>query len=119
MDETLTLTTTPRNAADGYDRIDIDVPSARVGTVRCRFVVDKVIVYSIQVFPEFQRKGFGRVTVDMLKARFAVVVADRVRHGARGFWSKMGFRECEDQNWEYADSERSESAHGKPDCRVT
>jgi len=92
---------TPRNALDGYDRIDIDLPTVRVGNVRCRFMGEKVVVYSIQVFPEFQGNDYGTDAIDMLKSRFQVIVADRVRFTAREFWEKMGFKELPDGNWEY------------------
>ena len=95
------LTITPRTSLSGYDRIDIDLPDVRIGNVRCRFMNEKVIVYSIQVVPEFQRQGYGVATIEMLKQRFAVIVADRVRFNARGFWAKMGLDELPDGNWEY------------------
>ena len=95
------LTITPRTSPAGYDRIDIDLPDVRIGNVRCRFMNEKVIVYSIQVVPEFQRQGYGVATIEMLKERFAVIVADRVRFTARGFWTKMGLQELADGNWEY------------------
>lgn len=101
MAPTPDLIVTPRDSLDGYDRIDIDTPAARVGTVRCRFMGEKVVIYSIQVFPEFQRNGYARTTIDMLKGRFAVIVADRVRFTAREFWGAMGFVENPDGNWEY------------------
>jgi GNAT superfamily N-acetyltransferase len=95
------LIITPRDTLAGYDHIDIDLPNVRVGSVRCRFMGEKVIVYSIQVFPEFQGNGYGKATIDMLKSRFSVLVADRVRFTAREFWEKMGFKELPDGNWEY------------------
>jgi GNAT superfamily N-acetyltransferase len=101
MTEGLKLTITPRSSLTGYDRIDIDLPDVRIGNVRCRFMNEKVIVYSIQVVPEFQRQGYGIATIDLLKSRFAVIVADRVRFTARGFWTKMGLSELPDGNWEY------------------
>lgn len=91
---------TERTTLDGYDRIDIDLPQARVGNVRCRFMNEKVVVYSIQVFPEFQGNGYGAATIDMLKGRFSVLVADRVRFTAKDFWEKMGFTARPDGNWE-------------------
>ncbi len=100
MNEKPALTFTARDTLAGYDRIDIDLPGARVGTVRCRFMGEKVVVYSIQVFPEFQRNNYATVAIDELKARFSVIVADRVRFTAREFWEKMGFRELPDGNWE-------------------
>lgn len=95
------LTITPRDSLAGYDRIDIDLPEARIGNVRCRFMGEKVVVYSIQIFPEFQRNGYATATIDMLKNRYQVIVADRVRFTARGFWEKMGFTPLADGNWEY------------------
>ena len=92
---------TPRDSLDGYDRIDIDLPEARIGNVRCRFMGEKVIVYSIQIYPEFQRNGYGRFAVDFLKQRYPVLIADRVRFTARDFWEKMAFIEGDDGNWEF------------------
>lgn len=95
------LKITPRETLAGYDRIDIDLPDVRVGNVRCRFMGDKVIIYSIQVFPEYQRNRYGAWTIDMLKGRFPILVADRVRFSAREFWEKMAFVELPDGNWEF------------------
>lgn len=101
MTSALELAITPRDSLAGYDRIDIDLPSARVGNVRCRFMGEKVVIYSIQVYPEFQRNGYATATLAMLKQRYPVIVADRVRFTARGFWEKMGFSPLPDGNWEY------------------
>ncbi len=97
----LELTITPRDALAGYDRIDIDLPEARVGNVRCKFMGEKVVVYSIQIYPEFQRHGYARATIDMLKQRYSFIVADRVRFTARDFWQSMKFTELPDGNWEF------------------
>ena len=94
------LIVTPNDTL-GFDRIDIDLPEARVGNVRCRFEGNTVTVFSIQVFPEYQGNGYGTVAIDMLKSRFRVIVADRVRFTAREFWEKKGFKERPDGNWEY------------------
>lgn len=99
--ETPTFTPNRMGSLEGYDRIDIDLPSARIGNIRCRLRGEKAVVYSIQIFPEFQRNGYGAAAIDMLKARYPVLVADRVRFSAREFWEKMGFSERPDGNWEY------------------
>lgn len=101
MSQTPIFTDTPRTALADYDRIDIDLPDVRIGNVRCRFLGEKVVVYSIQIFPEFQGNGYGRAAIDMLKGRFRVIVADRVRFTARNFWEHMGFVELPDGNWEF------------------
>jgi len=92
---------TLRESLDGYERIDIDLPDVRVGYVRCRFMGEKVVVHSVQVFPEFQGNDYGTATIDLLKGRFQIIVADRVRFTAREFWEKMGFKQRLDGNWEY------------------
>lgn len=101
MKQTPQLTITPRSGLGDYDRIDIDLPDARVGNVRCRFMGDKVILYSILVCPEFQGNDYGTAAVELLKSRFQIIVADRVRFTAREFWEKMGFKPLGDGNWEY------------------
>jgi ribosomal protein S18 acetylase RimI-like enzyme len=95
------FTIIPRAELSGYERIDLDLGDTRVGNVRCRFSLEKVFIYHITVFPEFQGNGYGAATIDMLKERFAVLVADRVQFTAQGFWERMGFRKLEDGNWEY------------------
>ncbi len=95
------FTENPKGSLSGYDRIDIDLADARIGNIRCRLLGDKAIVYSIQIFPEFQRKGYGAAAIKMLKSRYRVLEADRVRFAARDFWEKMGFRENASGNWEY------------------
>lgn len=95
------FTENPQGSLPGYDRIDIDLAEARIGNIRCRLLGDKAIVYSIQVFPEYQRKGYGAAAIKMLKSRYRVLEADRVRFAAREFWEKMGFRENVNGNWEY------------------
>lgn len=101
MPAKLELTITPRDSLAGYDRIDIDLPEARVGNVRCKFMGEKVVIYSIQIYPEYQRNGYARTTIDMLKQRYSYIVADRVRFTARDFWERMRFKELPDGNWEY------------------
>jgi len=99
--QTLKFTITPRENAEGFDRIDIDLPDVRVGNVRCYFSDEKVTVFSIQIFPEYQRRGYAKETINMLKRRFRYIIADRVRFAAREFWTEMGFKELPDYNWEY------------------
>ena len=99
--QTPQLTIAPRSGLGDYDRIDIDLPEARVGSVRCRFMGEKVILYSILVCPEFQGNHYGTAAIELLKDRFQIIVADRVRFTAREFWEKMGFKPLENGNWEY------------------
>lgn len=86
---------------EAYDWINIQSESARVGKVRYALADGVLTVYSIMIFPEFQGRGYGRQTIEMLKHQYAVVVADRVRPSARDFWRKMGFTGRPDGSWAY------------------
>ena len=65
MTARLIFTVTPRETLAGYEHIDIDLPEVRVGSCRCRYMAEKVVIYSIQVFPEFQGHGYGAAAIDM------------------------------------------------------
>jgi GNAT superfamily N-acetyltransferase len=98
----LQISITPRGpGTDSYDWVDLDLPEARIGKMRCRLEGRRATVYSVHVFPEFQGQGFGRRIIDYLKERFEVVEADRVRPTAVPFWEHMGFREATEGNWVY------------------
>ena len=99
--QTPKFTITLRENPEGFERIDIDLPDVRIGNIRCQFMDDSVTVFSIQIFPEFQRRGYGKAAINMLKRRFQFILADRVRFAAREFWTEMGFKELPDGNWEY------------------
>ena len=101
----LTLEVFPRGQqSDRYDWINIGAGPEFVGKMRCRMGVNVLTIYSIMIFTGFRGSGFGRQTIQMLKQQFGVIVADRVRHSAVGFWSGMGFRDRGDGNWEYTKS---------------
>ncbi len=103
MNLELQITITPHEPGpDTYDWIDLDLPDARIGKMRCRLEGRHATVYSVHVFPEYQGRGFGREIVDYLKERFEVIKADRVRPTAVAFWEHMGFRETKDGDWEFS-----------------
>jgi len=74
-----------------YDWMNIDCGTTRVGKVRGLIKDKRLTIHSINIFPEFERHGYGRETVEMFQAAFDTIVADRVRYTAAGFWKKMGF----------------------------
>ncbi len=45
--------------------------------------------------------GYGKIFVEMVKDKYPVVIADKVRFTAIGFWEKMGFTDNNDGNWIY------------------
>ena len=58
-----------------------------------------MVVYSINIFPEFERRGYAKATIEMFKKSFDTIIADRVRHTAVGFWEKMDFIDTKNGNY--------------------
>ena len=90
-----------------YDWADISSGGDRVGKARCKQNVPAgpgkpaLIIYSINIYPEWEGHGYGREFVDDCKHHFEIIVADRVRPSAKGFWEAMGFSNNKDGNWIY------------------
>jgi len=74
-----------------YQWVNIDRDSTRVGKARVLAEGETLIIYSLNIFPEFEGKGYARKVIETFKISFGRVIADRVRHKAVGFWVKMGF----------------------------
>lgn len=74
-----------------YDWMNIEYCGKRVGKVRGLMKGKTLTICSVNVFPEFERRGFARKTIEMFKESFDTIIADRVRHRAVGFWEKMEF----------------------------
>ena len=81
-----------------YDWVNIDLENKRIGKARCKILGNMITVYSVNIFPEYAGEGFGKHFVETLKERFDVIVADRVRFTASGFWDKMGFVQLDADN---------------------
>jgi ribosomal protein S18 acetylase RimI-like enzyme len=90
-----------------YDWLNIDCGDARVGRVRCVIADRTLTICSINIFPEFERHGYARATIDMFKEHFDTIIPDRVRQSAIGFWEKTGFTYCEDRNYTYHSRQHS------------
>lgn len=74
-----------------YDWMNIECNGIRVGKVRGLINGKSLTINSINIFPEFEGRGFARETIRMFKKTFDTIVADRVRHTAVGFWEKVEF----------------------------
>jgi len=85
-----------------FDWANINVGDKRVGKARCKIGRNRLVIYSINVFPEFEGNGYGKRFVEEGKKHFDIIVADRVRFTAIGFWEKMGFKKSADGNWIYS-----------------
>lgn len=91
MPDKLSFRHLPPDAFSHYSWINIDRENVRVGKVRSKVCNDILIIYSITIFPEFERKNYGTRTIERFKEEFDTIIADRVRPKATGFWEKMGF----------------------------
>ncbi len=82
-----------------YDWMNIDYDNKRVGKVRGKINGKTLIINSINIFPEFERRGYARETIDMFKNSYTTIIADRVRSTAVGFWEKMDFTIDQSDNY--------------------
>lgn len=99
---TISIRFTPKEEQKSeYDWADISSGSDRVGKARCTIKGTTIIIYSINIYPAWEGHGYGREFVDNCKSHFDVVIADRVRPSAIGFWEAMGFANDDDGNWSY------------------
>lgn len=74
-----------------YCWYNIERSEDRVGKIRSSIDGDCFTIYSITVFPEFERQGIAKETIIMLKEKYSTIIADRVRPKAVRFWEKMDF----------------------------
>ena len=74
-----------------FDWVNIDHGKTRVRKARVSILGRSITIFSINIFPDFERKGYAKKTIEMFKKSFDIIIADRVRHTAIGFWTKMGF----------------------------
>lgn len=72
-----------------------------IGKIRGLINGTTFIIYSINIFPEFERHGYAKKIVEKFKESFDVIIADRVRYTAIGFWVKMGFSDSGDGTYVY------------------
>lgn len=84
-----------------YDWANLTFGEDRVGKVRCKIEGDKITIFSINVFSDYEGHGYGKHFVEYCKNNFNIVIADRVRFSAIGFWEKTGFHPLPDGNYEY------------------
>lgn len=99
---TLTITFVPKKQQHSqYDWADIVNESDRVGKSRCLIQNDTIYIYSLNIYPEWEGRGYGREFVEYCKGHYQIVIANRVRYNAIGFWETMGFCNDNNGNWSY------------------
>jgi GNAT superfamily N-acetyltransferase len=90
-----------------YDWVDIALGETLIGKVRCKRmssddnVPETIIIYSINIYPEWAGQGYGREFVEYCQRNYTSIIADRVRYTAVGFWESLGFQNILDGNWRY------------------
>lgn len=82
-----------------YTWVNIKYNNSIAGKIRIIPEGNKIIIFSINVFPEYRRKGIARSAIYELKKRYNILIADSVRHTAREFWERIGFRDGKDGNY--------------------
>ncbi len=87
------------SSVSDYVWVNIEMGGERVGKARVAIQGRRLTIYSISIFPAFQRQGYARQTVHLFQAQYDEIVADRVRYQARPFWQEMGFYEDMDRNY--------------------
>jgi ribosomal protein S18 acetylase RimI-like enzyme len=99
---TLTLKVIPKTITRSeYDWLNIFAGTVFVGKIRSKIEPQKLTIYTIMIFPEFQHSGYGEQVIDVIKRDYPTIIADRVRTTAIGFWEKMGFVKIADGLYEY------------------
>jgi len=99
------------NKHSEYDYVNFEIGNERVGKCRCRVCSKEncsdssvIIIHNINIYPEWQGRGFGREFVEYCKSNFDAVIADRVRSSAVGFWEAMGFSSDNQGNYVYQEN---------------
>ena len=82
-----------------YCWFNIEKENTRVGKIRSSIEKDRMTIFSITVFPEYERQGIAKETIRLLKNKYSEIIADRVRPKAKQFWEKMNFNESQGGNY--------------------
>ena len=107
MPEKLTFKLINHDERSGFDWLNIECGAERVGKARGLINGQTMTICSINIFPEFEGHGYAARTIEMFKESFNVIIADRVRHTAIGFWVKMGFIDKKDGGYMYRNKAQS------------
>ena len=107
MAEALTVRTESIKDGDpNYCWVNIELGGTRVGKARIMKIYSRIIIKTITIFPEFQKRGYARRVVELFKETAREIVADRVRDTARGFWEHVGFSDMEDGTYKWVSARR-------------
>jgi len=74
-----------------FSWVNFELSDKRIGKARICISGSSLRINSITIFPEFERNGYAQSVIKLFKKHYEVILADRVRNTAKGFWGKMGF----------------------------
>ncbi len=89
------------NGDSNYQWVNIDNKNGRVGKARIKRIYSKTIIKTINIFPEYERKGYAKKIVDYFKKYSREIIAENVRYRAKGFWEHLGFSNSFDGNYHW------------------
>jgi len=55
-----------------YDWINIYIDSTLIGKLRGKFGNEILTIYTVQIFPEYQGREFGRRVIELLKEEYKI-----------------------------------------------
>lgn len=94
MRKNLSIVFTSREEqGSNYDWAHIYLNTDMIGKCRCTKDDENktLIIHTINIFPDYQRHGFGSEIVNEFKKDYHIIIADRVRYKAKDFWINLGF----------------------------
>jgi len=90
-----------------YQWVNIELGKVRVGKARIKKHYSRIIIHTINIFPEFERNGFAKQTLDFFKEKAPEIIAERVRPTAKGFWKHLGFHDTCDGNYKWVSNDKN------------
>jgi hypothetical protein len=97
------------NGDSKYQWVNIDCNDKRVGKARIKRIYSKTIIKTINIFPEYERNGFAKMTIEMFKERSREIIAENVRYTAKSFWSHLGFSDSHDGNYRWVNPKQAQT----------
>jgi len=95
-----------KNGDPNYSYVNIEFGDSRVGKVRIKKIYRKVIINNLNIFPEYERRGFATQVLNLFKENAREIIADRVRGTARVFWEKMDFTDMGNGDYRWVSNGR-------------
>ncbi len=101
MDDIKILFQPVHKGDDNYQWVNVELGPARVGKARIKKLGDVITINNINIFPEYERRGFATRVIKLFKDSAAVLIAENVRATARTFWELMGFEDTKDGHYRW------------------